>query len=37
MKMLDGEVLPGDTLTVDADGKRNEMTFKRAAVKGARG
>jgi len=30
MKMLDGEVLPGETLTVDADVKQNEMTFARA-------
>jgi hypothetical protein len=30
MKMLDGDVLPGDTLIVDADVKRNEVTFARA-------
>ena len=30
MKLLDGEVLPGDSLTVDADPKRAQMTFTRA-------
>jgi len=32
MKLLDGEVLPGETLTVDADVKQNEMTFARAGA-----
>jgi len=36
MKILDGEVLPGDTVDVDADSKKGEMTFKREkASKGA--
>ena len=33
MKLLDGDVLPGDTLAVDADMKRGEMRFARAAAK----
>ncbi|HZP00863.1 MAG TPA: ATP-dependent chaperone ClpB [Terriglobia bacterium] len=37
MKILDGEVLPGDAVTVDADARRGQMTFERAAVKAARG
>jgi ATP-dependent Clp protease ATP-binding subunit ClpB len=36
MKMLDGEVLPGENLTVDADIKKGIMTFTRTAVKAAR-
>jgi ATP-dependent Clp protease ATP-binding subunit ClpB len=36
MKLLDGEVAPGDSLTVDADVKRGEMTFARATAKAAR-
>ena len=36
MKLLDGEVLPGDTLTVDADPKRGELRFVRATAKAAR-
>jgi ATP-dependent Clp protease ATP-binding subunit ClpB len=36
MKLLDGEVAPGDSLTVDADPKRGEMTFARATAKAAR-
>jgi ATP-dependent Clp protease ATP-binding subunit ClpB len=36
MKILDGEVLPGETLTVDADLKRDEMHFERAKAKVAR-
>jgi ATP-dependent Clp protease ATP-binding subunit ClpB len=36
MKLLDGEVAPGDALTVDADPKRGEMRLARATAKGAR-
>ena len=36
MKLLDGDVLPGDALTVDADSKKGAMTFARAAAKAAR-
>jgi len=36
MKLLDGEVLPGETVTVDADPKRGEMRFVRATAKSAR-
>jgi len=36
MKILDGEVLPGETLTVDGDLKKGEMHFARAAAKAAR-
>jgi ATP-dependent Clp protease ATP-binding subunit ClpB len=36
MKLLDGEIAPGETLTVDADPKRGEMTFARATVKATR-
>jgi ATP-dependent Clp protease ATP-binding subunit ClpB len=36
MKLLDGEVLPGETVEVDADLKKGKMTFGRAAVKAAR-
>ncbi len=36
MKMLDGEILPGDSVTVDADSKKNEMKLERAAAKAAR-
>ena len=36
MKLLDGEVLPGDSLTIDADLKKGEMTFEREAVAAAR-
>jgi len=35
MKLLDGDVLPGDSLTMDADMKRGEMTFARATAKAA--
>ncbi len=35
MKLLDGDVLPGDTLTVDADLKKGEMKFGRAVAKTA--
>jgi len=37
MKLLDGDVLPGGTLTVDADLKKALMTFERATAKAARG
>jgi type III secretory pathway component EscV len=33
MKLLDGDVLPGDMLTVDGDMKRGEMRFDRATAK----
>jgi ATP-dependent Clp protease ATP-binding subunit ClpB len=36
MKLLDGEVRPGDSLTVDAHPKRDEMTFTQGAAKSAR-
>jgi type III secretory pathway component EscV len=36
MKLLDGDVLPGDMLTVDADMKKGQMTFDRATAKAAR-
>jgi hypothetical protein len=35
MKLLDGEVVPGASLTVDADTKKNAMTFEPAAAKTA--
>jgi hypothetical protein len=31
MKMLDGEVLPGEAITVAADMKKGEKTFARSA------
>ncbi len=37
MKLLDGDILPGEKLDVDADLKRREMTFERAAAKAAKG
>jgi ATP-dependent Clp protease ATP-binding subunit ClpB len=36
MKLLDGEVAPGDSLRVDADMKKGVMTFEPAKVKTAR-
>jgi len=33
MKLLDGEVLPGETVEVDADLKKGVMTFERATAK----
>jgi ATP-dependent Clp protease ATP-binding subunit ClpB len=33
MKILDGEILPGEALTVDGDLKKGEMRFERAAAK----
>jgi ATP-dependent Clp protease ATP-binding subunit ClpB len=36
MKLLDGEVLPGDTVEVDADLKKGTMAFERATAKAPR-
>jgi len=36
MKLLDGEVAPGDSLTIDADMKKGAMTFAPARAKVAR-
>jgi len=36
MKLLDGEVAPGEKLLVDADAKGAAMTFAPAAAKAAR-
>jgi len=36
MKLLDGEVVPGDSLTIDADVKKGTMTFTPAKAKAAR-
>jgi hypothetical protein len=36
MKLLDGEIVPGESLTVDADPKRGEMIFTPAVAKAAR-
>jgi ATP-dependent Clp protease ATP-binding subunit ClpB len=36
MKLLDGEVLPGETVEVDADLKKGTMSFEPAAAKAAR-
>ncbi|MGH9403508.1 MAG: hypothetical protein ACRD2P_15540, partial [Terriglobia bacterium] len=36
MKMLEGDVLPGDSLTVDANLKKGEMVFEKETVKAAR-
>ncbi len=33
MKILDGEVMPGDTVVVDADPSSDEMKFTRRAAK----
>ncbi|MGH9357852.1 MAG: type VI secretion system ATPase TssH, partial [Terriglobia bacterium] len=33
MKMLDGEIVPGDSLTVDADLKKGEMKFEKEGVR----
>ncbi|HXJ93131.1 MAG TPA: ATP-dependent chaperone ClpB [Terriglobia bacterium] len=35
MKLLDGDVMPGDHVVVDADLRRSEMKFEREAVKAA--
>ena len=35
MNLLDGEIAPGDSLTVDADMKKGTMTFERAKAKAA--
>ncbi len=37
MKMLEGDVLPGDSLVVDADSKKGEMVFEKETVKTAQG
>jgi ATP-dependent Clp protease ATP-binding subunit ClpB len=37
MKILDGDVLPGDTLQVDADLKKGQMNFERETAKAGRG
>jgi ATP-dependent Clp protease ATP-binding subunit ClpB len=37
MKLLDGEILPGDKVEVNADLKKGTMTFERATAKAARG
>ena len=37
MKLLDGEVLPGETVEVDGDLKKGEMTFERAKAGRRRG
>jgi len=37
MKLLDGEVLPGETVEVDGDLKKDTMTFARATAKAVRG
>ncbi|MGH9433551.1 MAG: AAA family ATPase, partial [Terriglobia bacterium] len=36
LKMLDGEIVPGDKVRIDADLKKGEMVFERGAVKAAR-
>jgi ATP-dependent Clp protease ATP-binding subunit ClpB len=36
MKLLNGDVLPGETVEVDADLKKGSMTFERATAKTAR-
>jgi hypothetical protein len=33
MKLLDGEVVPGDSLIIDADLKKGEVTFAPAKAK----
>jgi hypothetical protein len=37
MKLLDGEVLPGDSLAVGGDLKKGQMTFERATAKAVQG
>jgi ATP-dependent Clp protease ATP-binding subunit ClpB len=37
MKLLDGEVLAGNSVVVDAELRKGQMTFERAAAKAARG
>jgi len=36
MKLLDGEVTPGETVEVDADLKKGTMSFERATAKAAK-
>jgi hypothetical protein len=35
MKLLDGNVLPGDSLAVDGDLKKGQMTFDRVPLRAA--
>ncbi|MGH9786773.1 MAG: AAA family ATPase, partial [Terriglobia bacterium] len=37
LKLLDGEIQPGDTVTVDADPEKGVMTFEREAVQAVSG
>jgi ATP-dependent Clp protease ATP-binding subunit ClpB len=37
VRMLDGEIVPGDTIAIDADLKKGEMLFEKEAAKAARG
>ena len=37
LKILEGEVTPGETVEVDADLKKGEMTFAPAKAKAAQG
>ena len=36
MKLLDGDVLAGESLTVDGELKKGQMTFERPAAKAAK-
>jgi ATP-dependent Clp protease ATP-binding subunit ClpB len=36
VRMLDGEIMPGDSISVDADPKKGEMVFEKEAVRTAR-
>jgi type III secretory pathway component EscV len=36
MKLLDGEVAPGDALSIDADMKKGTMTFTPSKAKAAK-
>lgn len=36
LKLLDGEVLPGDSVAIDADLKRGDMKFEREAANAVR-
>jgi ATP-dependent Clp protease ATP-binding subunit ClpB len=33
MKLLDGEVLPGDVVSVDADMRKGQMTLERVTMR----
>ena len=35
MKLVDGEIAPGEALTVDGDTKKGTVTFEPAAAKAA--